>query len=343
MKPHFPLVTVIIPVYKFDSYVLLAIKSIQHQSYDNIEIIIIDDSNDNSLDDEIKKLLDKRIKCIKGNKRGLSDALNIGIENSIGKYIVRMDSDDISMPYRIEQQYKYLKENDLDICGTNIKFFGVSNEEVYFPEFDNEIKFALLFGCPIAHPTVMVKSEILKENKYNFETTAAEDYELWIKLSIKGYRFGICQSFLLKYRTHANQASKKNLHQLENSILFAMQYASVYLNSEIAVKFQNFDCGFSKKYNTSEVKEILNILRLECVRRDISSKIYSRLLVSLYFRITDYSWKTIENFKYDVENTAGIKGRKKMLTYLYFRSVLKNSIPDFFIKALKNVNKRLPK
>jgi hypothetical protein len=259
----------------------------------------------------------------------------------MGDFIIRMDGDDISLSTRIEEQFNYLKKENLDICGSNIQNFGISNEKVYFPEFDHEIRFSLLFCCPIAHPTVMVKTNIVKEFKYNINTTAAEDYELWIKLASQDYRFGNCQLFLLQYRTHKKQASKNNNNQLEKTIYFAKQYAISYLNLSQSIKFNKLNCGLSEYYSSYEVNEITNILIEESQKRGISGKVYERLLNSLYFRITDYSKDTLMNYKSVVKKNLGIIGNKKIIIYLKFRILFKKSIPPRIIFMVKRIYKKL--
>ena len=114
------LVSIILPVYNAEKTLGRAIKSILNQTYSNWELILIDDGSSDASSNIIKKLKDSRIKKIffKTNK-GLVKSLNVGIKVSKGKFIARMDADDISLPERLFHQLQFLKKNPLfDLVGS---------------------------------------------------------------------------------------------------------------------------------------------------------------------------------------------------------------------------------
>ena len=191
-----PLVSVLLPIKLYDSYVNDSIYSILNQSYSNLEIIIIDDTNSEIFLNFISTIDDKRLIILKGHNNGISNALNLGIDYSNGLFIARMDSDDIADIDRIKKQLNFLLTNNLDICGSNYRTFGNESSLIYFPEKNEDILFSLLFTTPIAHPTLFIKSIILKTFKYAANIKAAEDLDLWMKLAMNGYRFGNCQEII---------------------------------------------------------------------------------------------------------------------------------------------------
>ena len=114
-------VSVIIPCYNAELYVKRAVLSIMHQTYKDLEIICLDDgSTDNTLKilNELAKTDSRLIVVQNQNNLKLIKTLNLGLKLATGSFIARMDSDDFSKFDRIEKQLKYLKENDLDVCGT---------------------------------------------------------------------------------------------------------------------------------------------------------------------------------------------------------------------------------
>ena len=116
-----PLISVLMPVYESEKFLEISIKSILNQTFKNFELLIVyDKSSDKSLS-IIKKYqnLDKRIVLIKGNGKKLIGALNLGYLKSKGKFIARMDADDISLSKRFEKQLNYMKKNELDICASH--------------------------------------------------------------------------------------------------------------------------------------------------------------------------------------------------------------------------------
>jgi glycosyltransferase involved in cell wall biosynthesis len=208
-------ISVIMSVYNGEKYLSLAVESILNQSYSDFEFIIINDgSTDTSLDILNKfKEKDKRIKIISRENKGLIYSLNEGINLAQGEYIVRMDADDISDSQRLEKQLKYIKDNDLDICGSYadvINNLGEKVGEMKYPPLGNKIKFFILLHNTFIHPSVIFKKSIFeKAGGYKKSFKHIEDYELWTRLVFK-YKAGNIPELLLKYRIHDGQITKKN-------------------------------------------------------------------------------------------------------------------------------------
>lgn len=335
------LISVIIAIHKFQSYFNDALQSVLDQDYKAIEVLVVDDSPDDRVQAVIERAADPRVSHVKGNKHGLAGALNLGVRKAKGKYVARMDADDICMPERFRRQIEYITANEIDICGSNIYNFGISHEKVQFPEKDEEIKFSLLFSCPIAHPTVMARREVLEQYPYDIETSAAEDYELWTNLAQRGFRFGNCQDFLLHYRTHRAQASKLNSNQLNNTIVVAKRYAGGYFKSDASRRFIELNCGLLRTYNSEEVREITDILTAEIKRRGLPGKILLRLVLSLYSRIDNYSFNTLRNLRATLLQIECKSAGKAMLIYAAIRSIIRWKIPPSGLEFMEKIYRRM--
>lgn len=216
------LISVVLPVYNGEKYIAEAIDSILKQTYTNFELIIIDDgSTDNSLElIEKYKKQDSRIIIISRENRGLIATLNQGIEKAKGKYIARMDQDDISLPSRFEEQVNIMI-NDIKVvvCGSWINIFGVNKKDkiVKYYEKDKQIKANLLLSCCFAHPSVMIRKNLMIDNNiwYNNDFENAEDYHLWTQLAKVGEFYNI-PKVLLNYRfleTSITRVADKNESQ----------------------------------------------------------------------------------------------------------------------------------
>lgn len=246
-----PLVSVIIPCYNAEKYVEEAIRSVMTQTYPNLEIILTDDcSSDNTL--MILETLaaeDSRIKVIKNEENlKIVKSLNNMIGIAQGKYIARMDADDISLPERIEKQVSFLESNpEYGLCGTNAWHIDESGKKIgkrYLPETNEDIKFFISFYSPIYHPSVFSKAEILKQNLYSEDFPIAEDYELWFRLLFeKKVKFYNIQKFLLKYRITPTQSSKTSIErQIESSKKILEIYNTVHkevLESHLNLMFNS--------------------------------------------------------------------------------------------------------
>ena len=131
MSEHVP-ISVVMSVYNSEKYIIEAIESVLSQTFNDFEFIIVNDgSTDNSLS-LIKSINDPRIKIIDQENKGLSKALNIGINIAKGKYIARLDADDIALPTRFEKQYKFLENNPECVAlGTEAIYTTEDGKELY--------------------------------------------------------------------------------------------------------------------------------------------------------------------------------------------------------------------
>ncbi|WP_209125515.1 glycosyltransferase [Alkalihalobacillus sp. BA299] len=203
-------VTVLMPVYNGEQFLNESIKSILSQTYKDFELLIIDDgSTDNSVK-VIKSFQDSRIRLVHNeNNLKLISTLNKGIRLSKGDYIARMDCDDISLPERMERQFKFLENNSkVGVCGTWLRRMD-KNSIWKAPLHHDEIKCSLLFNSCIYHPTVMIRKNILNKFNlfYNEDAIHAEDYDLWVRLAQKTNLANLPEP-LLFYRMHKNQIGK---------------------------------------------------------------------------------------------------------------------------------------
>jgi len=227
MNRKLPLVSVVLSVYNAEVYLDEAIQSILNQTYTNFEFIIINDgSTDNSLK-IIKKYrnTDDRIILISRENKGLTESLNEGILKSKGKYIARMDADDISMPKRFEAQVEFLELNiDVGICGTWVEVFGQNLKTNIWKlsTHNSRLKTELVFSSCFAHPSVMIRKDVLINNKLSYDKKYpnAEDFQLWTELADLT-NFANINKVLLKYRvleTSITRIADKNNEEREKII-----------------------------------------------------------------------------------------------------------------------------
>lgn len=198
------LISVIMAVYNDEKYIKEAIDSVLAQTHQEFELIIIDDGSTDSTLQIIQSYRDERILLLRneGNK-GLPYSLNRGLEAAKGKYIARMDGDDICHPRRLERQLAYMdSHHNITICGSNRMLFGNGKcIECRCPETSEELKVRMLFGTPIAHPSWFIrKSDFDKYHfRYNESFRRSQDYELFYRVMQK-CQAACVQEPLLKYR-----------------------------------------------------------------------------------------------------------------------------------------------
>lgn len=210
------------PMYNASKYLDDSIQSILKQTYTNFEFIIIDDcSIDNSYSIAQKYMeLDCRIKLLSTPKnQNISPALNLGINTATGKYIVRMDADDISHPERLAKQIVFMEAHpEIGVCGTFFKLFANDIADIkgtyrtYSKPEHIKIQM-LLFGCAVHHPTLILRRDIF--NKYDLaydevNYIGVEDHELWNRMIGLGIKFANIEEYLLYYRLSPTQTTQNN-------------------------------------------------------------------------------------------------------------------------------------
>lgn len=207
-----PKVSVIMPVYNGEEYVSQAIESILNQTFADFEFIIIDDgSTDHSLD-IIKTYMDPRIVLVSNESNlTLIPTLNKGLNLARGEYIACMHADDISLPERLMRQVKFMDQHpNIAVCGTWVETFGECEPSFWrFTTPPDEVKCMLLFGCCIAHPSVMLRRSLIEAGiRYSPLYPNGEDYALWVRIA-EHHEIANIPEILIKYRRSENQLSTK--------------------------------------------------------------------------------------------------------------------------------------
>jgi len=206
-----PVASVVMPVYGTEGFVQESMDSILNQSFADFELIIICDEPSENLKIILNnyQLKDNRIRVTYRSERGLISALNQGYEFAKGKYIIRMDADDICTKDRFSKQINYMEQHpEIGVLGSNIEhidekgnFIGKTN----LPQSDEQIRCELFFQNVIAHPTILIRKSIIEKliGPYDASFTHAEDYELWTRC-MEITKFSNLPQALLYYRLHSN-------------------------------------------------------------------------------------------------------------------------------------------
>lgn len=210
-----PEISVVMPVYNAEAYLEDALKSILNQTFEEIEILIIDDGSF----DKTREILaayssrDTRIRVIENEKNlGIAESLNKGIQEAKADIIARMDADDIAFPERLAKQYRFMSLNpDVGVCGSWAEMFGDKQGLLTVPVHDSEIRSRLLFENCILHPTVLLRKSLFSGNGLSFDKHLlyVEDYDLWLR-AMKCTKFYNVPEPLLYYRLHRDQVSSSH-------------------------------------------------------------------------------------------------------------------------------------
>lgn len=234
-----PLVSVILPMFNSESFVEQSIQSIVNQSYENLECIVVDDgSSDRSWEiAESFQKKDSRIHLIHLEKNhGVAAASNIALQSASGKYIARMDADDISLKNRFLLQVNFMETHpDVGLLGGRVQYMSETGDLQGTPPIfqgDLSIRWQILFENPFFNPTVMFRKSIIDQGNLQYDTSAIygeEDYDFLSRLLTltKGENLS---EILLNYRLHPSSLSYLYADERSKSVVnIASQTVDVML------------------------------------------------------------------------------------------------------------------
>lgn len=209
-----PLVSVVMPMRNAEAFLSDSVGSILTQTYRNLEFVILDDDSSDGSRNFVQSLKDHRIRLIKNEKQmGVAETLNRGFSEARGKYVARMDADDISLPDRLARQVTYLEnQSGIAAVGTRVHYFGGPWGMLDLRPCTSSVCAAfLIFATPIVHPTVMIRRELLNGNGLTYRSvfSRSEDYDLWVRLVEFGGLANLPE-VLLRYRLHPQSVTSQH-------------------------------------------------------------------------------------------------------------------------------------
>jgi glycosyltransferase involved in cell wall biosynthesis len=216
----FPAVSILLPFKNADRYLEEALESIEVQTFEDFEVVMVNDhSDDDSVivaEDRCSK--DPRFILADSKGSGIVDALNTGLDICSGTWIARMDADDISMPRRIEKQYGLASEmGPGTVVSCQVRSFpdeiisdGYRLYENWLNDLTDheEIEKSLFIESPVPHPTAFFHRRKIQSEGGYMERALPEDYELWLRLWSRGYKFARVPEVLLNWRERPDRLSR---------------------------------------------------------------------------------------------------------------------------------------
>ncbi len=267
MSVNAPLISVVMPVYNREKYLVLAIDSILQQTFPDFEFLIIDDGSTDASASIVKSYQDERIRFIPNAKNeGIVYTMNKGIQEARGQFIARMDSDDIALPQRLETEVQALRDHpeaafvssqitQIDAQGTDKGPWAPERAASTYEQIRGFIRAENY----IANPTVLFRSEILKKYRYKKNQELSEDWDLWLRMFSAGERMFKINEVLLKYRIHEQSVTTR--YNLNGIYLKKSRIQLTYVfNTLSRLRFNAFDFGILKNGVLNFAKHLLNRL-----------------------------------------------------------------------------------
>ena len=295
-----PAITVLMPVYNGERYVVKAVKSVLDQTFRDFEFLVINDGSTDRSIELIREFDDPRIRVIDTENQGVAAALHLGIKEARGVYIARMDADDESLPNRLELEKRSLDEHpDIAVVHGSVEYIDSEGVPIFLERDEGHsnivTKWLLNWKNVPMHSTVMLRAAVLKLHglNYRIEMNRAEDFDLWNRVARVG-NFMYLPDVLLKYRVHSENVSNSTPEDLQ-------------FDAQSRVLKENF-----KRYGVEVPKEMAQELVVISGAARVSpvTYCYKNLKGSLHCLVADVSNNFCKTLIIDEKVLATIQARQ---------------------------------
>ena len=262
-----PKVSVVIPVYNSELFIAEAIESVLNQTYNNIELIVVNDCSTDKTADILNNYSGK-INIITNERNiGVSLSRNRGLSEMTGEYFAPLDADDVCLPYRLSKGVEFLQSNkscvlvggQVSYIDSHSKCLGTSN----YPTTEEEVTAHIWRRNPIAHSSLLARAELVKSlGMYDSSLEVCEDYDLLFRLLRHGYLANLSE-VVVKYRLHDSQLTQcKYATLLKTTVFLQNKYKNLYNHKDNFVDGV-YACGywFLLKTPSKASNRIVNFFR----------------------------------------------------------------------------------
>lgn len=215
MTLHNPLISVLLSMYNDEQYIKKSVLSIIHQSYQNWELILIDDGSQDNTYNIVKQMKDSRIRIYRQKNQGLTRSLNIAASYAKGSFLARQDADDVSLPDRFERQIGLFQENPAYIIvGSDLAFID-ENDEIIETRTCARNKYQAIqtlgrLSVPLGHGSLMIRKSAFEQiNGYDESYPVSQDFDLLLRLSQLDGEMGSVPKILYQWRVHPKSVTSK--------------------------------------------------------------------------------------------------------------------------------------
>lgn len=277
-----PTVSVVMSTYNRSDLLPKAINSVLAQTYDDFEFIIINDGSTDNTVEVLKKYAkqDSRIKIITNSpNQGLITSLNKGLDVARGKYIARLDDDDMAFPNRFEKQVVFLEANpDIAVVGSWVSPIGSTHPYSFQQETDPErIKIMLYLGrVAVSHPSLMLRRDFLNQHniRYRMGYEAAEDRPFYGEIISAGGQIASIPEPLTHYRNHGSNNPEYYQKQSVNTRRFHVAFINRFFPFNISEPFRKCDL-LPKMIVANKTKKLVDQEVLEDIKFDLCGSLQS--------------------------------------------------------------------
>ncbi len=303
-------ISVVMPTYNTELSMLReAVESILNQTMSDFEFIIIDDGSDNGTEEYLRQLSDERIELIRNPFNiGITKSLNVGLKAARGKYVARMDADDISLPTRFEEQYSFMESHpDVAMCGTAVEEFGdksgirvsrIKDHDTY------RIKTLFYYPGPI-HPTMFIRHSVLQEHNIAYDESLqyAQDYALCAEIGRWG-KVSVLPEVLFQRRNHQTRITSKHYQIQKECSIKTQKKLLLELLGNVTDEETALHYRYSYEKNFSRISDFYNCASwyFKLIKANNRTNKYPRC------KFFSYTWKLLMLITFQSILPRGMRG-----------------------------------
>lgn len=309
------------PAYNAGQYLAEAIESILNQTCDDFELLLLDDGSTDNTKEIALSYHDKRLRYLpNGRNLKLVATLNRGLDLARGRFIARMDADDISLPQRFEKQVRFLEENKDVVCvGTAMRTLGLEKDyDIFYDSRPEVVKVQLLFSCKIAHATTLLKNDFLKKNPLRFNAfyLHVEDFDFFHRMSLLGNVCSIAEILYLRRIHPAQVCQEERFEQIETEKrirkkIFSELYPKIFNSQKSMVFLENYFIEGRQPVSYAELISVLSFFS-QWVQNSFNPLIPANILNPMLAR---RCWDMCTNAPFSTKGLARIYKRMGFLKW----------------------------
>lgn len=305
------MISVILPVFNGEKYLADAIESILCQSFAEFELLVIDDGSIDNTKNIVFTYRDSRVKYYYHSNRGLSLSLNHGIELAKYELIARMDADDISLPDRLKIQYEFLVANPgIDIVGGQIMSINQYGEKTgvrQAPTGKHKVKHFIEFGCPVFHPTYLVKKYVYSNLGGYRNLMSGQDYDFLMRASESGYSIDNVPEIVLKYREHDSGISQSGMVRQPIMKLNIIKMHRLRIKGQYAKEAELFETITSGIISPGKILSLLFRIRSHILNKRKQKLAIKKFLLTGLYLLVSFSHPQLAKMTYYEIKTYGLQ------------------------------------